>query len=67
MCKFHNFCIPQILREINFQVCRSAKFAILTHLDALNFHFYEILHFLENEIDQINKIKSPKKGQKQES
>ena len=29
--KFHDFCITQILREINFEESRSAKSAILTH------------------------------------
>ena len=37
--KFHDFSITQILREINFEECRSAKPAILTHLEALNFDF----------------------------
>ena len=35
------------LREINFEDSRSAKSAILTHLEALNFDFHEILHFLK--------------------
>ena len=30
----------------------------LTHLEALNFDFYEFLHFLMAEIYQINKIHS---------
>ena len=33
--------MPQILREINFEESGSAKFAILAHLEALNFYFYE--------------------------
>ena len=37
----------QILRDINVGECRSAKFAILTHLEALNFDCYEFLHFLK--------------------
>ena len=37
--KFHDFSITQILREINFEDSRSAKFAILPHLKALNFDF----------------------------
>ena len=36
---FHNFSITQILREINFDDCRSAKSAISTHLEALTFDF----------------------------
>ena len=54
--KVHDFSITQILREINFGDSTSAKSAILTHLDVLNFAFYEILHFLKAEIYQINKI-----------
>ena len=37
--KFHDFSITQILREIKFEESRSAKSAILTHLEALNFAF----------------------------
>ena len=43
-----------ILREINFEHSEGAKFAILSHLEALNFYFYVFLHFLKAEIDQIN-------------
>ena len=50
--KFHDFSITQILREINFGDSRSAKSAILTHLEALNFDFYEFLHFLKAEFNQ---------------
>ena len=32
------------------------------HLEARNFDFYEILHFLDARIDQINKFKSPTNG-----
>ena len=35
--KFQDFSVTQILREINFGDFRSAKYAILTHLEALNF------------------------------
>ena len=52
--------ITQILREINFRDPRSAKSAILTHLESLNFDFYEFLHFSKAEIYQINKIMTPK-------
>ena len=37
--KFHNFSITQILRQINFGDSRSAKAAILAHLEALNLDF----------------------------
>ena len=50
--KFHDFPITQILREINFEDSSSAKFAILTHLEALNCDFYKVLHFLKAQIDQ---------------
>ena len=62
MCKFHDFPITQILCEVNFKDSRSAKCAILTNLEALNFYFYEFLHFLKAAIDQINKIQGPKNG-----
>ena len=57
--KFHNFCITHILREIKFWDSRSAKSAIVTILEALNFDLYELLHFLKAESDQINKIQFP--------
>ena len=50
MWKFHDFTITQILREINFEDSRSAKSAILTHLEALNLDFYDILHFFKDTI-----------------
>ena len=56
MWKFQDFCVTQILREINFEDTWSAKSAILTHLKAMYFDFYVFLHFLKAEIDQINKI-----------
>ena len=62
MWKFHDFSITQILREINFGDFKSAKSAILTHLEALKFDFNEFLHFLKAEFYQINKIQSPKNG-----
>ena len=37
--KFHSVEITEIFREINFRDTRSAKCAILTHLEALNFDF----------------------------
>ena len=37
--------LTQILREINFEVDRSAKFYILTDLEAVNLDFNDFLHF----------------------
>ena len=65
MWKFHDFPITQILCEINFWDSRSATSTIFTHLEALNFNFYEFLNFLnflKAEIYQINKFHSPKNG-----
>ena len=59
MWKFDDFYITQILREINFEDSRNAKTAILTHLEAQNFDFYEFLHFFMAEIYQMNKMHSP--------
>ena len=64
MWKLHDFSITQILRVINFRHSRSAKSAILTHVEAVNLGFNEFLHFLKAEIYQINKIQRPKKGKK---
>ena len=50
MWKFHDFAATHILREINFWDSRSAKSAILTHLEALNFDFHGFLHFLKAEM-----------------
>ena len=61
MWKFHDFSITQILRENNFGDLRSAKSAILKNLEAVNFDFYEFLHFLKTEIYQSNKIQSSEK------
>ena len=58
--KFHDFSFTQILREINFGGSRSAKSAIITYLQALNFDFHGFLHFLKAEIYQINQIQSQK-------
>ena len=43
--KFHDFCIIQILREINFEDFRSAKSAILVHLEVMNFDFKDFCTF----------------------
>ena len=42
--KSNNFPIAQILCEINFESSKNAKSAVLTHFEALNFNFCEILH-----------------------
>ena len=60
MWKFHDFAATHILREINFWDSRSAKSAILTHLEALNFDFHGFLHFLKAEIYQMNKSRALK-------
>ena len=57
--KFHDFYITQILREINSVDFRSAISGLLALLEALNFDFYEFLHFLKAKFYQINKIHSP--------
>ena len=52
--KCHDFSIAQILREINFGDSRIAKSAVSKHSEAQKVDFYEFLHFLKAEIDQIN-------------
>ena len=59
MWKFHDFSIPQILREINFGDSRNAKSAIEAYFEDLNVDFYAFLHFLKYEIHQINQIQTP--------
>ena len=59
MWKFQDFSVTQILREINFGDSKSAKSAILAHLEALNFDFYVFLHFLKAEIDQLSTFTAP--------
>ena len=49
--KFQNSSTIQILREIKVGEFRVSKPAILIFLVALNFDFYEFLHFSEAEID----------------
>ena len=58
MWKFHNLSITHISREINFWDYKSAKTAILTHFQALNYDFYVFLHFLKAEIHQIKRIQN---------
>ena len=57
--KLQAFSITQILRENEIGECRSAKSAISIHLVALNFDFYEFLHYYKAKTFQINKIESP--------
>ena len=52
------FSIIQTLREINFEDSWNANSAILQHLEALNFDFYEFLHFVKAENYQMNNIHS---------
>ena len=61
---FHDLSITHIYCEINFGDSRGAKSAILRHLEALNFEFYEFLHFLKAKMYQINNLQSPKNGKK---
>ena len=60
--KFHDFSLTQILREINFGDSTSAISAILTHLQALDFEFYEFLHYLMAEIKKSTKFRAPKRA-----
>ena len=66
MWKFHDFCIIQFLREINFEDSWSTKSAILTQLETLNLDIYEFFALLKAEIYQMNKIYSLKNGKKQQ-
>ena len=64
MWKFQDFSITHILCENKVRESRVSKSAILINCEALNFEFYEFLHFLRAQIDQINKFQSPKKVKK---
>ena len=55
---FMIFSITQILGEINFGGSRSAKSAILTHLENLNFDFEKFLNFFRADNNQIGKGKA---------
>ena len=62
--KFHDFSITQILREINFGDCTSAKSAILSYFKALDeFLFLWIFAFFKVEcsFDTIQRLKNGKK------
>ena len=41
------FLVTKFLREINFRDSTRAKSAILTHLEALNLHFYDFFALFE--------------------
>ena len=64
MGKYHDFSATQILREINYGVCRSVKSAISTHFEALNLDIFEVLHFLKVEIFANKQDSEPLKWQK---
>ena len=52
--------IISILCEIKLRIlCRRGESAIWTHLQALDFDFDEICHYLKAAIYQISKIQSP--------
>ena len=58
------FCHSEFFREINIGDPRSVKSAILTHLEALNFDFYEFGHFLSAESYQNRNFRSSKIAKK---
>ena len=60
MWKLRNFTVTQILREIKVNENRVSKSVFLPHLEALNFDFYEFLHFFMVEIVRLTKFKAPK-------
>ena len=62
--EIHDFSITQILCEIKFGNSRSTKSAIFTHLEAMDFDFYEFSYFLKAEIYLIYKIQQPKMTKK---
>ena len=45
--KLQKFSNTQIFREINFGGSRGEKSDIIAHLEAMNFDFYDFLHFLK--------------------
>ena len=50
----------RFLREINLWDSGSAKSAILTYLEALNFGFYEFLHFLSMQFTKLTQFRALK-------
>ena len=57
---FMVFLITQILREINFANCRSAKFVISTHSEALNFYSYSFGTFVNQKFNKLTHFIAPK-------
>ena len=53
--KFQDFCITQIIREINFEHSRSAKTAIFALLRAVN--FVQLVNFSFQKVQKFIKIK----------
>ena len=49
--KFQDFCITEILREINFEDSRSAKFAFFAILGAVNF-----VHLVNSSLQKVQKF-----------
>ena len=62
MWKLLYFSVTQILREVSFRDSRNAKYAILIHLETLNFDLYEFVHLSKAEIFQSNKIQRLENG-----
>ena len=58
--KFRNFSITKILREINFGDSSSANSAILTHLEAPNFDFFNICTFWRVKFTKSTNFREPK-------
>ena len=52
--EFSELLLLRIYVKSIFGDSRSAKFAILTYLEALNFDSYDFLHFLKAVIDRTN-------------
>ena len=53
--KFQDFCITEILREINFEDSRSAKSAVFAILGAVNFVY--LVNFSLQKVQKFTKIK----------
>ena len=61
--KFQDFSVAQILCEINFVECRSAKTAVFAHLEALNLSsFWKFQPSNVHKFIKIIKLLSPKNG-----
>ena len=53
------FVLLRFYVKLIFGVLEGANSAILTHLEALNFGFYNILHFWYADFYSSNKIQNP--------